>query len=41
LSSTSSWTIRGIWNSIKLVRTAIQLPSLRLWILERVAFYFE
>src|SRR5436309_4730654 len=23
LSSTSSWTIRGIWNSIKLVRTAI------------------
>src|SRR5213080_3440413 len=29
-SSTSSWTIFGIWNSIKLVRTAINFPSLRL-----------
>src|SRR4029079_4500992 len=29
LSSTSSWTIRGIWNSIRLVRTAIpSFPSL-------------
>src|SRR5205823_15101677 len=30
LSSTSSWTIRGIWNSIKLVLTAIRsFPLLR------------